>query len=287
MKLFRWVCQAGIGGSLRKKGRRMIVNAGAAFLAASLTSLIAVQLRAQPTTTLKPETIEAFDGFVGTFEDKLIQSIEKGKPGLWMENPQQLATARSGEIRVRRNEDVPEIPGGIIHFWEGLVFIPGTTVEKVLDLLLDYDRHKEVYPEVIDSRLLSKSDNTVRGFLRLKKTKVLTVVLNTEHEARFFEGNDERTYLFSHSTRIAEVENPGEDDEEERPVGNDSGFAWRLNLYWAFEQEEDGVLADCASISLSRQIPWGLGWLIRPFVESTPRETLEELLQATRLALHQ
>ena len=157
----------------------------------------------------------------------------------------------------------------------------------MIDLLTDYDRHKNVYPEVIDARLISRDDDTVRGFLRLKKVKVLTVVLNTEHEATVFKGSDGRSYVFSHSTRIAEVRNVGEKDEKELPVGKDSGFVWRLNAYWALEQVEDGVLLGCASVSLSRQIPWGLGWMIRPFVESTPRETLEEMLQATRVALHE
>jgi hypothetical protein len=249
--------------------------------------LFFAQVPAQPKTALKPETIEAFDGFVGPLERELRQSIDSGTPGLWMENHQERATARSGRIQIRKIDTVPEIPGGIIHLWEGLVFVPGTKVEAVIDLLTDYERHKDVYPEVMDARLISKDGDTVRGFLRLKKVKVLTVVLNTEHEATVFKGNDGRWYVFSHSTRIAEVRNAGKKDEEELPVGKDSGFVWRLNAYWILEQVEDGVLLGCTSVSLSRQIPWGLGWMIRPFVESTPRETLEEMLQATRVALHE
>ena len=253
----------------------------------SVSFLFLAHVQAQPKTTLKPETIEAFDGFVVPLEQELRRSIDAGTPRLWMENHQQRASARSGRILIRKIDDVPEIPGGIIHMWEGLVFIPDTTVEAVLDLLTDYVRHKEVYPEVIDSKLLSRDNDTVRGFLRLKKEKVLTVVLNTEHEATIIRGGDDRFYIFSHSTRIAEVRNAGEKDERELPIGKDSGIVWRLNAYWALEQVEDGVLVGCASVSLSRQIPWGLGWMIRPFVESTPRETLEEMLQATRVALHE
>jgi hypothetical protein len=39
------------------------------------------------------------------------------------------------------------------------------------------------------------------------------------------------------------------------------------------------------SISLTRDIPAGLGWLIGPFVQSVPRESLEFTLNATRNAL--
>lgn len=251
----------------------------------SLFFLTVSQIQAQPKTTLKPETIEAFDGFVGPLERELRQFIDRGTPDLWMENHGDRTMARSGRILIRKADDVPDIPGGIIHLWEGLVFVPKTKVEDVVELLTDYERHKDVYPQVVDAKLISKDNDTVRGFLRLKKVKVLTVVLNTEHEATVFKGSDGRFYVFSHSTRIAEVRNAGEKNEEELPIGKDSGFVWRLNAYWALEQVEDGVLLGCASVSLSRQIPWGLGWMIRPFVESAPRETLEEMLQATRVAL--
>ena len=39
------------------------------------------------------------------------------------------------------------------------------------------------------------------------------------------------------------------------------------------------------SISLTRGIPTGLGWMIGPFVESVPRESLEFTLEKTRKAL--
>jgi hypothetical protein len=39
------------------------------------------------------------------------------------------------------------------------------------------------------------------------------------------------------------------------------------------------------TVSLSRSIPDGLGWAIKPFVESVPRESLEFTLRATCNAL--
>jgi hypothetical protein len=38
-------------------------------------------------------------------------------------------------------------------------------------------------------------------------------------------------------------------------------------------------------VSLSRRIPTGLGWLLRPMVYSLPRESLSHTLAATRAAL--
>jgi hypothetical protein len=39
------------------------------------------------------------------------------------------------------------------------------------------------------------------------------------------------------------------------------------------------------SISLTRSIPTGLGWAVRPYVESVPRESLEFTLRAASNAL--
>jgi hypothetical protein len=39
------------------------------------------------------------------------------------------------------------------------------------------------------------------------------------------------------------------------------------------------------AISLTREIPAGLGWLIRPFVTSVPQESLSFTLSRTRAAL--
>jgi hypothetical protein len=55
-----------------------------------------------------------------------------------------------------------------------------------------------------------------------------------------------------------------------------------LNSYWRFEEQADGVMVECESISLSRSIPSGLGWMIGGFVESLPRESLENTLISIR-----
>jgi hypothetical protein len=162
------------------------------------------------------------------------------------------------------------------------MYIPKVTGEELVELLLDYDSHKNIYPEAIDSRLLSRSDNVVRGFLRLKKEQVLTVVLNTEHEAEILHPTPEHWFISSRSTRITEVKDPGEPEERDLPVGTGRGFLWRLHAYWAIDQFEDGLMVCLRTLSLSRSIPWGLGWIIRPFVESIPREATQTTLEATR-----
>jgi len=60
------------------------------------------------------------------------------------------------------------------------------------------------------------------------------------------------------------------------------GYLWRLNTYCWFDARTEGVYEQCESISLTREPPFGVGWLVKPFVTSIPRETLEATLGAVR-----
>jgi hypothetical protein len=264
-----------------------VISCSKNFLAGVILLLLVPSLWSQPKTRLKPETLQAFEKYVSKFEVQIEESVNKGASTFWVEklDPADREAIRKGRIRIENTENVPEISDGIVHDWWGAVFVPGVKAEDALELLLDYDRHQEIYPEAVQSRTLEKGPDTTKGYLLFRKEKVLTVILATEHEARTRQLNENHWYIVSHSTKVAEVKDYGTPQEEELPVDEGSGFMWRLNAYWSILQEDDGVLLECGTISLSRNIPWGLGWVIRPFVESLPRETLEETLQATRMAL--
>jgi hypothetical protein len=252
-----------------------------------LFSAIHSPATAQPTTELKRETIRGFEEYISNLEKEFHSILSAGRQISWTEQMgvRQRAKLRKGEIAVKRFDEAPELSHGIIHDWGAAMFVPDVDAQAVVALLTDYDRHRDIYSEVVDSKLIEQGNGYRRGFLRLEKQQVLTVVLNTEHEARIINGGENNLYIFSHSTRIAEVRDAGEPDKEELPVGRDSGFLWRLNAYWGIHQVEDGVYIECDTISLSRDIPWGLGWMIGPFVKKMPRETLEETFQATRREL--
>ncbi len=139
-------------------------------------------------TKLKPETIQAFNKYVKAAEKIMQKSLQGEQPFLWIdrEDSQMRVQLREGEIVLHHFEEKTDIPGGMIHDWLGAVFIPGATAEVVVRVLQDFDRHKEIYPEVVDSKLIERNGDTVRGYLRFVRKKVLTVVLNTEHEASYY-----------------------------------------------------------------------------------------------------
>ena len=177
-------------------------------------------------------------------------------------------------------------PNGLIHHWIGTTFAPLATVDRTISLMQDYEHYQEIYsPNVRRSRTISRQGDTFKFYLQLFMKKVISVVLNTEYDVQYKRLSPTRALVRSYTTKIAEVQDPGTADEKEKPVGQDSGFLWRFNNYCLLEERTEGTYIQCETVSLSRAIPAGLGWLVGPFVNSVPRETLEFTLGTQRKAL--
>ena len=257
-----------------------------------LTALVAMAAGISVTAAeLQPSTVAAFDRYVRATETRL-----RAEPFLWVDRlpasrrAEALALMRSGMLSIDAPRTLEggreiDVPGGLIHHWVGTAFVPGATIDRTLRLLQDYDRHERIYaPSIARSKLLSRDGDRFRLFLRYAMTKVITVVVNSEHEAVFTKGAD-RAEGWIHSTRIAEVVNPGEPGEREKPVGQDEGYLWRLNTYWRLLVRDGGLYLQCEGVSLTRGIPTGFGWLVGPFVTSIPKESLTFTLETTRKQL--
>jgi hypothetical protein len=240
------------------------------------------------TVDLQPHTAAAFERYIRNAESRLDQQTH-GSAFLWVDG------AAGRKDRVRRGEVVAEtfpgkgeagVPDGTIHDWVGAIFIPGATLAKTIAAAQDYDSQKAFYgPELQDSKTIRRDGGEFDIYLRLLKKQVITVVLNTNHRVDYFQLDGARWYSASHSTRIAEVQNPGEPDESEMEPGHDHGFLWRLNSYWRFEQRDGGVYVECEAISLSRTVPAGFGWLVNPIVRNLPRDSLANTLRSMRTAV--
>lgn len=236
---------------------------------------------------LKPPTTQAFERYIQSTEAKLDQRVHT-PAFLWVDGD---ASRRSAVQRgeaicepVSAKGDI-EVPDGLVHDWVGGMFVRGATLEKVIGLFENYDNAKNIYkPEVIDSKTLARDGNSFKVYMRLLKKQVVTVVLNTTHDVRYVSVDSTHWYSKSYSSRIAEVENAGKASERELPPGQDHGFLWRLNSYWRFEERDGGVYVECQAVSLTRDVPTGLGWLINPIIRSLPRQSLENTLRSAQKA---
>jgi len=262
-------------------------------LALFILCLTALGTRSAAAADLEPKTVAAFDRYVRATEARMSASTQF----LWTDSlpePQRktaAATLGRGEFVIEplttkeAGKDI-DIPDGIVHHWIGVVLAKGVTIDQAVALLQDYDRHADIYkPNVARSKLLSRTGDDFTVSLRFSMKKGITVVVNSEHAAHFTRHAPDRVSSRIYSTRIAEVEAPDTPKEREEPVGHDGGYLWRLNSYWRFQQRPEGVYIQCESVTLTRGIPFGLAWLVRPFVTTLPRETLAFTLETTRKAL--
>jgi hypothetical protein len=237
---------------------------------------------------LKAETEQAFVAYIGGAENAMQQALRQSASSWSDADPDRARQVRQGEVVAQcwSGRKPVRVKDGLIHDWGAAALIPGTTVKLTLKLVQDYDNHKNIYkPEVIDSKLLSRDGDDFKVHLRLLKKKVVTVVLDTYHDVHYAALGSNGWHCRSHTTRIQEVEGAGTPNEEVLPPDSGHGFLWRLYSYWRFQEKEEGVFVECRAISLSRAIPLGLGWLIEPIVQTLPRESLINTLEATRRAL--
>lgn len=247
---------------------------------------------------LRPQTIAAFDRYVRLVEARMDREVHAPERAfLYLDQlPDARRHAVDGTLRrgdvfvesqeIRDNGQAIGVPDGRVHHWVGLAFMPGVRVGDVVALLQDYDRHADIYaPAVQRSRILSRDGDRFHVFLRFTQKRFITVTVNSEHDAEFVTLASDRAYSRIRSTRIAEVADAGTDHERELPIGRDGGYLWRLNTYWRLLQRDGGTYVQCESVTLTRDIPFGAGWIVGPFVTSIPRDSLTFTMRQTRNAL--
>jgi putative flippase GtrA len=199
----------------------------------------------------RPETIRAWDRHVATVESFLHR-----------------------EARLRPIESEPEgrtvgVPGGTIHEWRGSVLVRGVTVNELVDRLM----HPGTPPpqdDVLESRVLGRDGGLLRVYLKLSRRAIVTVVYDTEHEVRFDRSSPALVTSRSASTSIVET------------GGGDRGFLWRLNSYWTYRQQPEGVRVDVLSLSLSRDVPRLIRPVAGPIIGRIARESMARTLEAVR-----
>jgi putative flippase GtrA len=242
---------------------------------------------------LGKETVEGWNRYVAQVEARLARERADQSRFLWVD----FTTPKDGDVlrrRLRRGEVVVQdagteseaaiaIPGAMIHHWRGYVFIPGVSVDDLVAAGKDpTGRRAHKQEDVIASRVLSRDGDTLRLYLKLQRRNIVTVAYNTEHVVTYRIEGQGRASSRSISAKIAELENVGTPAEHEMAVGQDRGFLWRLNSYWRYEAVHGGVIVELESLTMSRDIPLGLGVIVRPLIDRVARESVSRTLGSMR-----
>ena len=255
-------------------------------------AVVAVVLATVPldAARLRPEALAGWGRYVAAVEARRERDPRDGRRFFVMDTGSSAAAERrsllGGELVVREMEVVDvqgrsiDVPSARVHHWRGAVFLPGASLPALLSTL-----ETSAPPpgrEVLKSAVLARGPGSIRVFLRLQRTKIVTVVLDTDHDVRFTRESPTRASSTSVATRIVELDSPGTPRERALPAGDDSGFLWRLQAYWRYEAVPGGVIAECESISLSRSVPFGLQTIAAPLIGSAARESMESALEEIR-----
>jgi hypothetical protein len=248
--------------------------------------LVTCPLCSQFETKLSPQTVTAFETYVKLAETELDSRWSGRAPFMSLSvSAEDRRRLFKGDLLIRPAalHNPQDIPDGLIHDWVGAVYIPNTSVGAVLTVLEDFDHHAKIYPEIVRSKLLKRQENDIMGYWRLeRKQQFVPAVFDVRQEVHFKEIAPGQWICRAYADDIREVQDAGTAKERDYPLGEGLGLLWRINSFWSIEASGNGVLAECRTISLSRSIPSGMGWMIKPFIQNVPRESLTSTLQNTR-----
>ncbi len=195
---------------------------------------------------LTPATSAAFERYVRLTEQRIQGEVGHGKSFLWIDTlPEKRRAEMFGglqqggvvieKLQTRDAGREIDVPDGIIHHWVGTVFVPRASVNDAVALMQDYDRHSRYFaPAIARSSLLERDGNRFRVALRFHVKKIITVTMDTENEAEFFQPGADRAHSRIRSTRVTEISDAGTPRERPKPPGEENGFMWNLNTYWRF-----------------------------------------------------
>jgi hypothetical protein len=225
---------------------RRVVSTAALVMCASIAATAA---------TLTSETLAAWADHIGATEARI-----EGE----------LASPRRAVPRALEGRTI-HVPSGMIQQWRGAIFLPDVALDALLVELQDPPEQGPHQEDVVALRVMRRRPNGLDLFIRMTRRKLVSVTYDTEHRVTFRRHGPLRASSRSVATRITEVDASG-----------DRGFLWRLNAYWRYEQIVGGVIVELESLTLSRDVPFGLGSIVEPIVDRVARDSVNRTLEHLR-----
>jgi hypothetical protein len=253
-------------------------------------ALLVATIGPQPATaaTLQRQTVQAWDAYITATERRIEQELASSRSFLVSDFAKDGGSIRNalanGAIAVdpmpaaRTSSKEIDTPSGLLSHWRGSVFLPGLSLDALLQRLQHPREQGPHQEDVLALRVLDRAPDRLSLFIRMTRTKIVTVTYDTEHQVTYRRHGPRRASSRSVATRIAELDGEG----HAKPEGVDRGFLWRMNSYWRYEQVPGGVIVELESLTLSRDIPLGLGHVVRPLVNRIARESMSRTLDNLR-----
>jgi hypothetical protein len=258
------------------KSRSLAFVAAMVMFAASLLGLAE-----EPTAA----AVSGFNSYIGQVEARLDQQHRGAEGFLAREDSARL---RRGELIIERvtPSSGADLPGALLHHWRGTAFAAGASAADFERLMKDFPAYPQRFsPQVVRANVIGQQGDQYKVLMRVRQHHVITVVMDTAYDITFGRRDGQHGYSMARSTGISEIKAPGTSEERALKPEEEHGFLWRMNTYWSYEEKDGGLYMQIESVTLTRSIPTGLGWVIGPFVSSIPRESLEFTLKSACDAL--
>ncbi len=242
---------------------------------------------------LRGETLRAYSEYIGAVRRLFEERVTSGGPLAGITPADLTRSLRDGYVLVRaaREDGIVDVPGGLIHHWRGVAFIPHVTLQEAMTVSQDYANYKHVYHPIVEAGVLEQNGDTFRVLMRIQKSSGLVgAVLDVWSIVQYQWHGGNMVYGTSDSERITEVKDAGKPDEQRLPPDQGRGYLWRANTFSRFAERDAGVLVELENVGLSRDFPPMLGWIIEPIARRIGRSSVEDSLLEFReavLAAHQ
>jgi hypothetical protein len=216
---------------------------------------------------LKPETQRDFDCYVQSAEIRMNGQKTFVRADSDAALNAQLTHGQKVETIPANGPNPHALAGGQLYDWVGAVFIPGAKLDRLIEMLQDYDHRPQYFSETIaTSKLLCRTgDKQFRYTMRLKEPAAIDV----ESDVVWERVDEHRWRCRSYSTST-------------REVGKDHGYLRRLYSYWRFAEAPQGVEVEAETITLSDEF----GSMARTFgsmlLGINPEKSLKHSLASMR-----
>lgn len=256
---------------------------GALVFALMLTSRAIVPVAA---AELQERTLRAYRTYLQDVSEAFMRRVQNGDAWWTADAKMAQQLQRSGVVgRPAREDGIIDVPGGLVHHWVGVAFIPDVRLTTVVTVSQTYADYATIYRPVIASQLLSRDGDTYRVLLRVKEgARMVSAVLDIWSVVQYGQG-DRRAFVVSEASEIRQVQHAGQPDERHLPAGRDSGYLWRASTFSRYLERDEGVYVELETLGLSRDLPPLLGWVIEPIARRLGRASVEGSLNDFRQAV--
>jgi hypothetical protein len=237
--------------------------------------------------TVTPGTLQAWNEQVQASKAELTQEACSHDRFLWIDGQTSgIQKVKSGSIFAQHAQRGAflSVPSGLIHHWVGAVFIPKASAKDALVALQDYNSYAQIYnPAVADSKLLSRAADDYEYQLKFvqKGFGVKTGLVGQFH-SHYVQLDPATGYSLTEATQLIELENPGMPNERPISFSESRGFVEKVFTIIRYREGDGGVYVEVETLTLSRDIPAAVRWMVSPLVQKFSRQVMTATLDSLR-----